>query len=86
MRREAENSSLEDKIPAEVSEPTEEQRRYQKRWAQLINQVWHVDPLMCPKCLSPMKIISIIDDEEVIEKILKHTLQHLRSKIMGRRI
>jgi len=31
-----------------------------------------VDPLTCPKCQGRMKIISFIEDEEVIEKILKH--------------
>ena len=27
---------------------------------------------MCPKCLGSMRIISLIDDAEIIEKILKH--------------
>ncbi|MDI6755782.1 MAG: hypothetical protein QME78_15470 [Thermodesulfobacteriota bacterium] len=31
-----------------------------------------MDALTCPKCLGKMKIISFIEDEEVIEKILKH--------------
>ncbi|MGD0918790.1 MAG: hypothetical protein ABSB22_20265 [Thermodesulfobacteriota bacterium] len=28
--------------------------------------------MTCPKCQGRMKIISFIEDEEVIEKILKH--------------
>jgi hypothetical protein len=31
-----------------------------------------VDPLVCPKCQGKMKIIAFIEDEEVINKILKH--------------
>ena len=31
-----------------------------------------MDPLTCPKCQGRMKIIAFIEDEEVIEKILKH--------------
>jgi len=31
-----------------------------------------VDPLTCPKCQGRMKIISFIDDEEVIEQILRY--------------
>ena len=32
----------------------------------------HVDPLLCPKCFGSMKITSLIDDSDVIKKILKH--------------
>jgi hypothetical protein len=31
-----------------------------------------VDPLTCPKCHGKMKILSFIEDEEIIKKILKH--------------
>jgi hypothetical protein len=34
----------------------------------LINEM----DLTCPKCLGAMKVISVIQDEEVIKKILKH--------------
>ena len=41
-------------------------------WAALIKAVYEVDPLKCPKCGSTMKIISLIEDAPVIEKILRH--------------
>jgi hypothetical protein len=28
----------------------------------LILRVWHVDPLRCPVCQSPMRVIAVIDD------------------------
>jgi hypothetical protein len=31
-----------------------------------------VDPLTCPKCSGEMRGISVIEDEDVIKKILKH--------------
>ncbi len=33
---------------------------------------WHVDPLRCPVCQSPMRVIAVIDDRKVTEKILRH--------------
>ena len=54
-------------IEAEIS--TEEFRR---NWARLIQKVYHADPLLCPKCREPMRIISFIEDSETIKKILVH--------------
>ncbi len=54
-------------IEAEIS--TEEFRR---NWARLIQKVYHADPLLCPKCSKPMRIISFIEDSETIKKILVH--------------
>jgi len=31
-----------------------------------------MDPLTCPKCSGTMKVISVIEDQDVIKKILKH--------------
>ena len=45
---------------------------YRKNWARLIEKIYWVDPLMCPKHQGRMKIIAFIEDEKVIEKILKH--------------
>jgi hypothetical protein len=43
-----------------------------KRWRDLILRVWHVDPLRCPVCQNPMRVIAVIDDPKVAEKILRH--------------
>jgi hypothetical protein len=42
------------------------------KWAALIKAVYEVDPLKCPKCGGTMKIISLIEDDTTIQKILKH--------------
>ena len=38
----------------------------------MILQVWHTDPLICPKCRQQMRVIAVIDQRLVIEKILRH--------------
>jgi hypothetical protein len=41
-------------------------------WARLIHKVYELDPLECPRCKSPMRVIALIDDKAVIRKILIH--------------
>ena len=45
-----------------------------RRWAMLIRQIYHADPLLCPKCGGAMKIIAFIEANQgnVIRKILQH--------------
>ena len=47
-------------------------KEYRRKWSRLIQKIYEVNPLTCPKCFKKMKIISFIEDEQVIKKILKH--------------
>ena len=38
----------------------------------MILRVWHVDPLRCPVCQNPMRVIAVIDEPRVVEKFLRH--------------
>ena len=38
----------------------------------LLRKVFEVNPLICPRCQSPMKVIAVINDGAVIKKILDH--------------
>jgi hypothetical protein len=58
-------------IPS-ILEPDGSLREYRKNWARLIQKIYETDPLTCPKCQGQMRIISFIEDEEVIKKTLKH--------------
>ena len=49
-----------------------EAARVRSNWARLIHKVYEVDPLECPKCKGPMRVISLIDDKAIIRKILTH--------------
>ena len=39
-----------------------------KKWRDLILQVWHTDPLICPQCQHQMRVIAVIDQRLIIEK------------------
>jgi hypothetical protein len=54
-----------------VLEP-DENKKPNRNWARLIQKIYEVDPLTSPKCQGLMRIISIIEDQEVINKILGH--------------
>ena len=43
-----------------------------QNWARLIQKIYEVDPLLCPKCGGAMRVIAFIEEQNVIEKILKH--------------
>ena len=60
-------------------------KEYRKNWAKLIQKIYQVDPLTCAKCGGRMKILSFIEDPEIIKKILKHLdLWDLKSKPLPR--
>ena len=42
------------------------------KWRELIKKVWEADPLLCPRCSREMRIVALIDDRAVIERILRH--------------
>ena len=43
-----------------------------RSWCELIKKVWEVDPLLCPQCQHEMRILSLINDAAIIERILRH--------------
>ena len=43
-----------------------------RRTAKLIRRIDEVDPLVCPRCQSRMRIIAFITEPKVIRKILLH--------------
>jgi hypothetical protein len=62
---------MDDAVPALIDAemaPNE----FRKNWARLIQKIYQVDPLLCMKYQGPMKIIGFIEDDEIIEKILRH--------------
>ena len=43
-----------------------------RRWAELIRRVYEVDPLVCPRCGSEMRVIGFITEPALIDRILDH--------------
>jgi hypothetical protein len=48
-------------------------------WARLIAPVYEVDPLVCPRCSAPMRILAVITEPEEVRKILHHLVKIGRS-------
>ena len=57
-------------IPS-ILEPDGSSKEHRKNWARLIQKIYEVDPLTCPKCQGRMRILAFIEDDQVIKKILK---------------
>jgi len=47
-------------------------KEFRKNWARLIQKIYNIDPLLCPRCFGTMRIISFIEEEQLVKKILKH--------------
>ncbi len=61
------------KTPTAPVEPVSEfAARAKAASARLIRKVYEVDPLECPKCKGPMRVIALIDDPSVVRRILEH--------------
>jgi len=60
-------------VPAPVAEPVPlALREARRRWAELLRQIFEVDPLRCPACGGEMRIVSFITQRAVIDRILDH--------------
>jgi hypothetical protein len=68
MRKKA---GADDQLPALV-ESAVCSKAFRRNWARLIQKIYQIDPLLCPKCQGPMKVISFIEDDALIKKILIH--------------
>ena len=53
-----------------ILEPGGSLKEYRKNWARLIQKIYEVDSLTCPKCLAKMKVISVIEGSEIIKRSL----------------
>jgi len=56
----------------DVEDDSPNLRARRKSWARLLRRIFEVDPLLCPKCQSPMKIVSVLTDPPVVDRILRH--------------
>ena len=62
---------LEDELPEEAECDISE-RASRKTWARLLAKIYEIDPFVCPKCGSEMRVIAVIQDVTEIKRILKH--------------
>jgi hypothetical protein len=62
-----------DGVPC-ILEADRSSKEYRKNWARLIQKIYEVDPLACPRCQGQMRVIAFIEKQEVIKKILKRLI------------
>ncbi|MBT9140249.1 MAG: hypothetical protein DDT30_00825 [Dehalococcoidia bacterium] len=68
MRKKADTDML---VPALIDTEVSK-KAFRKNWSRLIQKIYHADPLVCPKCSGKMRIISFIEEPDVIKDILQH--------------
>jgi hypothetical protein len=44
-------------------------------WAKLIAKIYEVDPLVCPRCSSKMRVLAVITNPAEVNKILRHLIK-----------
>ena len=69
MRRQAEPVAAETPpliVPAPRLAPTEASRR----WASLLQQIFEVDPLACPTCHGPLRVVAFITQASEVDACL----------------
>lgn len=71
VKRRLSGADSADAAPPEMAN-AREARRVRSTWARLIHKVYEVDPLECPRCRGPMRVIALIEDKAVVRKILTH--------------
>ncbi len=47
-------------------------RAARRRWAELLRRIFEVDPLRCPRCGQEMRIVAVITEPPVIDRILTY--------------
>ena len=52
--------------------PDDPERARRLAWSDLLRRVWDEDVLRCSRCGGEMRLIAVIEDPAVIEKILSH--------------
>jgi hypothetical protein len=57
---------------ADTDTDTPYTRKRRLLWAQLIRRIFEVDPLECPECGGEMRVISVITDPSIVDRILRH--------------
>ncbi len=75
----------EEQNTAEVADDVEVQNKDVKgsakrsAWARLINKVYGINPLICEKCGSDMRIVAFIMEPEQIDRIMHHLIKQGRA-------
>jgi hypothetical protein len=65
--------------PPEPAPTSPAVRASRASWARLLRRIFEVDPLLCPRCSSEMKVVSVITDPAVVDRILRHLRERAKA-------
>ena len=57
---------------ADLVGPDDPARARRLTWSSLFRRVWREDVLVCQRCGGEMRLVAVIEEPAVIERILKH--------------
>ena len=60
-------AGTDDQVPALI-ESELSPKEFRQNWARLIQKIYNVDPLLCPKYLGYIRIISFIEEDLIVKK------------------
>jgi hypothetical protein len=64
-----------DMIPC-IHEPEGDEKIVRRNWARLIQKIYEVDPLVCPKCNGPMRVISLCEAINYVKQKVSDSFYH----------
>ncbi len=70
-RGERKKENREEKIKPTVKIESDSKKKFKRNWARLIQKIYEVNPLKCPKCCGQMKVVGFVEDEATIKKVLQ---------------
>ena len=70
-RGKRQKEGIDDAVPC-ILESQGDEKTFRRNWSRLIQKIYEIDPLVCPKCQGAMRIISSIEDSAVIRATLEH--------------
>jgi hypothetical protein len=51
---------------------TPEVRSRRRSWVRLLRRIFEVDPLLCPRCEVQMRIVAVLTEPTVVDRIVRH--------------
>jgi len=79
LKKQEEQDIVEDGDDTELSSQEVKGGAKRSAWARLINKVYGINPLICNRCGSEMRIVAFIIEPEQIDKIMEHLKKNGRS-------
>ena len=79
LKRQEEQANIIEEDDVDVEKQDVKGSAKRSAWARLINKVYGINPLICEKCGSDMRIVAFIMEPEQIDRIMQHLIKQGRA-------